>query len=163
MCKLLSMFLAALYAILPFGILRPEPVENAYMLTFQKHAGNYDYIALDVSNVNLDNTAKLETAIQAYCDDNDITLLPHNYKWLVAEGYISERYVGGMVDYEWSFVGGAGVFISLSSKKTAKNTLEITAAVRAGAMVSNGYIYEAKRVRGRWEVVDTGEGWTIIV
>jgi len=154
--------MAFLFVFLPFSICCPEPVENAYLQVFQQRASawNLKYVVLEL-DVNLKDTAKLEEAIQAYCDENDITLLPDDYKWLVEEGYIERRETpGGMVDVYWNFEDGA--FVTISGKKIGVNKLEIGVLMTPSVMTISGYVYEAKRVRSIWEIT-LKESWVEIV
>jgi len=150
MCKLISILMACLYAILPFGICRPEPVENAYLLVFQevitgqkKHG--LEFVALNLGGAQLDDTTKLEKVIQTYCDELGITIVFLDYEGLREEGYLNED---GILQE------GIFVFMDNDIRLTRRSFI-----ARAGCFYgpTSGYTatYEVMRIHGKWEIVNT--------
>ena len=163
--RLLSCLLA--FICLPFSMFRsaPESVEYAYSRAFWMHVNrnysNVQYVALDLSDVQLDDTTKLEEMLQASSGERGITILPHDMQWLVQEGYVTiVETPGGMVDVYWSFENGMRT--SISSERTTRRAFAIRITSVPSAMLDIVDNYEARRNRGTWEVT-RGESWTIIV
>jgi len=157
MTKLISALLACLLSFLPYGVLRPEPVENAYMQVFQEFVedrNNIAYVAVDLRGVWLEDTTKLEEAIQAYCDENDITLLPYDFDWLVEEGYIkveARLYDGYPWDF-WYFVDGER--FRLSTVASGNKAVAIKAICECNNASGTNWECMVERSFGKWKIVE---------
>jgi len=154
----------AFFMLLPFATWG-RGQENAYLtvvkaIVQEERNEGLKYLVVDLSQVKLTDTAKLEKAIKAYCDRRGITLLPDDFDWLVAEGYfVTEKKIGFEdVEYDnWRFPNKDGIVINFSSDdQLTKSTLKTDAFHSYEARVGGGCYYTVKRIGCVWLIFQKG-------
>jgi len=161
MQKLLAMFLVLLQ-FLPYATWGCGQ-ENAYLTVIKELAQNRErelkYIIVDWSDVKLANTAKLEKAFETYCCKHGITVLPHDFERLDAEGYIRYEETFYFDDGEeythWTFTDG--IFIGFNDEKLTGNTLKTDVGTHCSKLnplyIGDNYEFKVKRVGFMWFIV----------
>jgi len=162
MQKLLASIMA-FFTLLPFATWGFGQ-ENAYLAVFkavvqEKKLTDKKYLAINLGNVKLADTAKLEKAIKAYCIKHNITLLPYDYDWLVEEGYI--EVVGTLFEGDdpyddWRFANGA--LTGFYGEKLTRNSLVTGVSVHSratGPTSGESLTYVVKRFLCMWTIIET--------
>jgi len=157
--KILATSLAFLELLFPFATIGFKQ-ENAYITVFKALASalefqNLEYLAVDLSGVELDDTTKLEKVIQAYCDEHEITMLPYDFDWLVEEGYIEvETRTDDGEPYEyWHFPDGMmlGFYVREWGSRTVRS---IGTRSMSNNASGTDYLYAVQRNLGVWIIIE---------
>jgi len=131
-----------------------EELAKAYFTLFEylyetDPALNHDsnYIALDLTNVKLTNTAPLIELIQKFCDSNGYILLQNNFEELVEKGYIKNLYFEN------------GFLISFNDININENTLVTSARKWRSGTGAIGADYTVKKKGKIWEIAEIKNSW----
>ena len=154
-----SVALVLIFLMLSIGLerfpQRDTRQEQAYVLVFQELVESKEYVAVDLSGTKLKGIAKLEKALQSYCDENGITLLLRDFDWLEEHGYI--KYSDPGPDGLWYFPGGE--IIGFRDSELTKTTLVTSVSVATGDMSAYGKNYEVKCIDGTWTITKSEGSW----
>ena len=105
------------------------------------------YLALDLTNVMLEDTEPLIVLMQDFCDDNGYTFLLDTIDALTEKGYIKDLY------FEEGFV------ITFSDIQLDSNTLVTSAMKWRSGLGAIGADYTVEQSNGTWEITEMSNNW----
>ena len=132
----------------------PEQQEGAYFAVFEKLYevdpglnGDIEYIAFDLTDVKLEDTSLLIGLFQAFCDNNDYSLLLDDFEGLNEKGYIKEL----------SFPNG--ILIAFKDNELTKDTLVTEARKWRSGLGAIGAEYTVKLEDSTWSITKIANQW----
>jgi len=137
----------------------PSNPAHAYYLIFEalinESVGlNNDsiYIALELTDVELPDTAPLIQLVQNYCDTNEYTLLLMGFEELKEKGYI---------DYSDTDIihFKEGIMISFYDKESTDTKLVTSGHKWKSGLGAVGMEFTVEKINDSWQITEEGNSW----
>lgn len=132
----------------------PENLAGAYFVVFETLYENdpglnseINYIAADLTNIKLTDTAPLVALLTDFCKGNGYVFLQDTYEGLVEKGYIHDFY------FE------EGVLITFNDKELRHDKLVTSAEKWRSGLGAIGADYEVQLKNSSWEITKTENMW----
>lgn len=131
-----------------------EDQANAYFAIFENLYGDdpglnseSKYLAIDLTNVKLTDTAPLIELFQNFCNNNDYILLQDNFEGLEEKGYIEDLYFKD------------GFIISFDDMELNGVTLVTAANKWRAGDGAIGATFTVEKKNNLWEITKTENNW----
>ena len=135
----------------------PANPAHAYYAVFEalmnENVGlnNQIYIALELTDAKLSDTAPLIQLVQNYCDTNGYTLLVMSFEELKANGYIDDT---DIIHFK------EGIMISFHDRELTDTKLVTSGHKWKGGLSAVGMEFTVEKVSETWQI--TGKGNPVI-
>lgn len=110
------------------------------------------YLAVDLSEINLSDSAILMEHIKEFSENKSYELIFGTYEELIEQGI----WVEGLND---DFYRNGGASIYMKTGKIKGKSLLVEATMVCGSLCANGYEYKVIKTGDTWKVNKTGKTW----